>query len=51
MDVAKNVWFSYNLPISSSLSYDRSGDLYDSHRIIKNGEFNPEACRSHYLFL
>lgn len=37
------------MPISSPLSYDNAGNIYNSTRVIIDGQFNADACES-YLF-
>lgn len=43
----KNVFFSMYMPIAAPWSFDNTGHIYNSTRVIIDGEFNAEAFRSY----
>ncbi|KAG8963485.1 hypothetical protein FRC03_002954 [Tulasnella sp. 419] len=43
----KNVFFSHYLPMSSSGSYDNTGNDYDSRRIVVDGVFRPDLYKEY----
>lgn len=43
----KNVFFSRYMPISAPWSFDNTGAVYNSTRVIIDGEFSPEAFREY----